>query len=178
LEDATTVEGVPEQEFARLFEATGRSLLAQAYLLTGDRQEAQDLVQEAFLRAWRDWRRVSTLTSPEAWLRRVVHNLAVGRWRRLAVRRVHGSLSLSSAALSGLSADHLDVARALHSLPPNQREALILVAFRQLSTAEAAREMRASEGTVRVWVSRARASLAVTLGFEVARVPKGGESNV
>ena len=48
----------PGAEFRRLFERTGRSLLAQAYVLTGDRQESQDLVQEAFLRAWRDWARV------------------------------------------------------------------------------------------------------------------------
>ena len=46
----------PREEFRRLFERTGRSLLAQAYLVTGDRQESQDLVQEAFLRAWNDWR--------------------------------------------------------------------------------------------------------------------------
>ena len=43
----------PGEEFRRLFERTGRSLLAQAYLLTGDRQESQDLVQDAFLSAVR-----------------------------------------------------------------------------------------------------------------------------
>jgi DNA-directed RNA polymerase specialized sigma24 family protein len=43
------------EEFRRLFERSNRNLLAQAYLLTDDRQEAQDLVQEVFLRAWRAW---------------------------------------------------------------------------------------------------------------------------
>ena len=44
----------PRKEFCRLFERTGRSLLGYALLLTDDRQESQDLVQEAFLRAWRE----------------------------------------------------------------------------------------------------------------------------
>ena len=128
----------PREEFRRLFERTGRSLLAQAYLVTGDRQESQDLVQEAFLRAWNDWARFSTLVNQQAWLRRVLYNLAVNRWRNLAVRRSHGRLSRSGAAVPAPGAEHLDVMRALQSLPMKQREALVLVAIVDLTTAEAA----------------------------------------
>ena len=77
----------PRGEFRRLYQRSERSLLAQAYLLTGDRQESQDLVQEAFLRAWREWERVSTLENQQAWLRRVLYNLSVNRWRSLRTRR-------------------------------------------------------------------------------------------
>jgi len=168
---------VAAQEFGRLFERTKQSLLAQAYLLTGDRQEAQDLVQEAFLRAWRDWRRVSTLERPDAWLRRVLYNLAVGRWRRLAVRRARSALLTVDTTSPAASAEHLDVISALRALPPNQRQALVLTAFVGLTAAEVAKEMRTSEGSVRVWVSRARAALGAALGIEAAPVTRSGEAN-
>ena len=74
-------ESDPGEEFRRLFERSNRDLLAQAFLLTDDRQEAQDLVQEVFLRAWRTWPRVAAMQAPDAWLRCVLHNLAVSRWR-------------------------------------------------------------------------------------------------
>jgi RNA polymerase sigma-70 factor, ECF subfamily len=166
----------PREEFRRLFERTGRSLLAQAYLVTGDRQESQDLVQEAFLRAWNDWARFSTLVNQQAWLRRVLYNLAVNRWRNLAVRRSHERLShVDAPPVPG--AEHLDVMRALQSLPMKQREALVLVAIVDLTTAEAAREMRANEGTVRVWVSRARATMALLLGLDAVPLKSNGEGD-
>ena len=59
------------EEFRRLFERSNRNLLAQAYLLTDDRQEAQDLVQEVFLRAWRARPQIAVIKGQDAWLRRV-----------------------------------------------------------------------------------------------------------
>jgi RNA polymerase sigma-70 factor (ECF subfamily) len=112
-----------------LFERTGRSLLGYALLLTGDHQESQDLVQEAFLRAWREWERVSTLDSPQAWLRRVIYNLAVNRWRRLGTRRDHERLVAHEAVSEESDVGQLDVMRALQSLPIKQRQALMLVAI-------------------------------------------------
>jgi RNA polymerase sigma-70 factor (ECF subfamily) len=163
-------ESDPGEEFRRLFERYGRTLLAQAYLLTGDRQESQDLVQDAFLRAWRDWSRVSTLDNPETWLRRVLYNLAVSRWRRLTTRRSYEKSARTDASSPAPGVGHLDVMSALRSLPPRQREALVLVAIVDLTTAEAAREMGASEGTVRVWVSRARATMEDSLGLDTAQI--------
>jgi RNA polymerase sigma-70 factor (ECF subfamily) len=168
--------GATDGEFGRLFERAGGLLFGYAFLLTGDRGEAEDLVQEAFLRAWRDWKRVSSLESPDTWLRRVVHNLAIGRWRRLAVRRARSPI-LAVTTSPALSAEHLDVVRALNRLPPRQREALVLVAFTQLTPAEVAEQMRVAEGTVRVWLSRARASVAETLRIESAPLLREGEAN-
>lgn len=166
-----------EEQFSLFFERCRNSLLAQGYLLTGDRQEAQDLVQEALLRAWRDWRRVSNLDNPEAWTRRVLYNLAVGRWRRLNVRRLKDVSSLLPTEAPAPSIEQLDVVNALRSLPANQREALILTAFVGLSTAEVAKEMRRSEGTVRVWLSRARAGVAAALGGAAPSAQVGGETD-
>ena len=113
----------PEAEFRRLFERTGRSLLAQAYVLTGDRQESQDLVQEAFLRAWREWSRVSTLDNQQAWLRRVIYNLSVNRWRNLTAKRSHDRLLGTELNSPAPGVEHLDVMKALQSLPVKQRQA-------------------------------------------------------
>ena len=165
----------PREEFCRLFERTGRSLLGYALLLTGDRQESQDLVQEAFLRAWREWERVSTLDSQQAWLRRVIYNLAVNHWRRLSTRRDHERLVGHEAVSQGTGVGHLDVMRALRSLPIKQRQALMLVAIDDLTTAQAAHEMGAKESSVRVWVSRARASMERMLDLDAAPATGTGD---
>src|SRR3954447_26828233 len=74
-------------DFDGFYRDTSRRLLRYAYGLTGDPGEAQDLVQEAYARAWQRWRRLTGYEDPEAWLRLVVHRLATDRWRRLGVRR-------------------------------------------------------------------------------------------
>ncbi len=162
------------EEFRRLFERSNRNLLAQAYLLTDDRQEAQDLVQEVFLRAWRAWPQIADIQGQEAWLRRVLHNLVVSRWRSLRRRSLlRGAGASQVAPAPGVG--HLDVVRALQSLPPRQREALVYVVIFDLTTAQAAREMRANEGSVRVWVSRGRANLERLLSQDLEPVTGGGE---
>lgn len=153
----------PAEEFRQLFKQSSGNLLGEAYLLTGDQQEAQDLVQEVFLRAWRSWPRLAAAQYQDAWLRRVLHNLAASRWRSLMRRRRRDLLATTTDTTAPVGAGHLDVLRALRSLPPHQAQALLLVAIFDLTTAEAAAEMGANEGSVRVWVSRARLNLARAL---------------
>jgi RNA polymerase sigma-70 factor (ECF subfamily) len=57
-------------------------MVGLAYTLTGSRAVAEDLTQEAMLRAYREWGRVSSYDNPATWVRRVVLNLAASRWRR------------------------------------------------------------------------------------------------
>jgi len=170
-------ESDPGEEFRQLFEKSRRDLLAQAYLLTGDQQEAQDLVQEVFLRAWRSWTQLAAVDNQRAWLRRVLYNLAVGRWRGLRLRRglLKGLPPLVSTPVP--EAERLDIVRALQSLPSRQRQALVLVAVFDLTTADAAREMGANEGSVRVWISRARANLEPLLGPDFAPATGGVQSD-
>ena len=73
---------IPEP-FVRFFRAEYPAVVTLVYGLSGSRAAAEDVAQEAFLRAHRDWRRVEAMDSPEGWIRRVAINLATSRWRRL-----------------------------------------------------------------------------------------------
>ena len=150
-----------QEEFERLFEASKQSLIGQAYLLTGDLQDAQDLVQEAFLRAWRAWGRVGSLDDPPAWVRHVLYNLAFSHLRRRRIRRRRDSITVPTF-VPAADAGHLDILAALGGLPPNQRRAIVLAAVVGLSISEIASELGTGEGTVRVWLSRARATIAAS----------------
>jgi len=142
------------------------SLLAHAYVLTGNAEDAQDLVQEVLLRAWRKWDEVSEMDSPGAWSRTVMNNLAIGRSRRARVEMRH---SLRSGPMGEAveypapDAAATDLARELRRLPHKERTALLLYHVVGLRISEVASEMGAPEGTVRSWLTRGRVSLAKAL---------------
>ncbi|MGA3221696.1 MAG: SigE family RNA polymerase sigma factor [Acidimicrobiales bacterium] len=164
-----------EGQFNQFFDGARRKLVGQAYLLTGDFQEAQDLVQEVLLRVWQRWDRVSTLEDPHSWAQHVLHNLAVSHWRHQRLRQVPlGATGPAHGAPPGVG--HLDVIAAVSALPPNQRSALVLQAVGGMSTSEIATELKTSADTVRVWLSRARAAVAFALEDETV-VTKGGDPN-
>src|ERR1700721_2849237 len=78
-----------EREFDHFYEVVHRPLVGQAYLLTGDLEWAEDLVQETLVRAWQRWDRVGQLQDPHGWARQVLHNLAVSHLRRRTVQQRH-----------------------------------------------------------------------------------------
>ena len=142
-------------DFEAFFRASSVALVAQAYALTGNIDAAKDLTQEALTRAWERWAVVSTYESPEAWTRRVVHNLAVSRWRRLQLRRRHEHAMVAVPA-SGPDAERVDLVRALQHLPIGQRRAVVLHDLAGLTSREVGAELGIEPGTVRVWLHRAR----------------------
>lgn len=150
------------KEFGRFFDEAKPRLVGQAYVFTGNLQDAQDVAQEALLRAWKDWDRVSQLDDPHAWARHVLHNLLVSSWRRARTRRLRG-LSLRASESAPTDVGHLDVVAALRKLPVNQQRAIVLRTIAGLSAADVAAELGTTEATVRVWLARARASLATEL---------------
>jgi RNA polymerase sigma-70 factor (ECF subfamily) len=162
-------------DFDRFVEREYKVLLRQAYALTGDAQESQDLVQETLLRAWRRWSRVSRLDAPGAWARRVLHNLAVSSWRRAVTRSRHRERYRSSHD-DAPGTGHLDVAAAVRALPDNQRMALVLRTMVDMSSAEIAAELGTTEATVRSWLTRARKSVANELGLTEALRPGQGDA--
>jgi RNA polymerase sigma-70 factor, ECF subfamily len=149
-----------EIEFDLFFRHHRSRLMGQAYVLAGEAAGAQDLVQESFLRAWQHWDDLRGLHDPEAWLRRVMYNLAVSQWRRSRRLVPLGDVEKS---VSYEHPDALALAGALRTLPRRQAQAIVLHDAAGLSAAEVARELDVPEGTVRSWLSRGRAVLAARM---------------
>jgi RNA polymerase sigma-70 factor (ECF subfamily) len=152
----------PEQEFGRFFRENCEQLVGLAYLWCGDRQDARDLAQETLVRAWEAWEALSTHPNPEAWARRVLHNLCTSRWRR---RNLERSVRLTAEhvwAMQDPAEDSdfdVNVAKLVSKLAPKPRRALVLHDVLGLSVEEIAHEMGARQGTVRSWLSRSRQTL-------------------
>jgi RNA polymerase sigma-70 factor (ECF subfamily) len=151
-------------DFDAFYRDTSRRLLRFAYGLTGDPTEAQDLVQEAYARAWQRRRRLAGYEDPEAWLRLVVNRLATDRWRRLGVRRERAAATPPPNPVAPPSDDVVLLVRAMRALPVDHRRALALHYLLDRSVAEIAVETGVATGTVKSWLSRGRAALAAQLG--------------
>lgn len=154
-------------DFDEFYRSARDRLVMQIAALTGDAAEAQDHVQEGFVRAWARWDRVGRYDDPEGWVRRAAHHRAVSAWRR--ARRL---LPRAEAGADGawLDPDQLPVVEALGKLPARERQALVLHALAGLSVAEIAAELSAPPGTVKSWLSRGRARLARELRAEEQEV--------
>jgi len=152
------VEGTDQDEFKRWYLASRKALIGAAFLYVGNMEDALDLTQETYARAWQHWDVISRHANRDAWLRLVLHNLAVSRWRRLALEK---ALAPSGTeAYEQLDAHDLDLARLVARLPENQRRAFVLRVVFDLTVDDVAAEMKAPAGTVRSWIYRARTALA------------------
>jgi RNA polymerase sigma-70 factor, ECF subfamily len=163
------------------FEATAlpfaRSLYSTARRLTGRAEDALDIVQETFLRAFRTFHNFRAGTNPKAWLFTILRSVAANRHRDDQRRPRLVALDdlderFAAHAASGPPAIELDAAeveRALASLPEEFRLAVLLVDVEELSYEEAADVLACPVGTVRSRLSRARRGLAVALHDYAAR---------
>jgi RNA polymerase sigma-70 factor, ECF subfamily len=158
----------PAETFEGFFEATHQRLFTALCLITGERYEAEEIAQEAFLRVFERWERVAELDDPESYVFRVAMNVFRNRYRRaaLAVRR---SLSLAPQASDDLAAVEArdEVIRLLRPLPPRQRAALLATSILDLSADDAGHLLGMRPATVRALASRARTRMkdeAVELG--------------
>jgi RNA polymerase sigma factor (sigma-70 family) len=145
--------------FDEFFLAEHERLFKALYLLTGDRYEADDLAQEALLRAYERWDRVAAMESPAGYVYRTALNLHRSRLRAILVRARRVFAGIPADDLSdGVATSH-DVRSALARLPRGQREALILVEWLGLGSEEAGRVLGIDASSVRGRVHRGRASL-------------------
>jgi RNA polymerase sigma-70 factor (ECF subfamily) len=135
----------------------------------GNREDAADLVQDVFGRAWQHWDTVSGHPNREGWCRTVLANLVASRGRRLRLQRLH-TPAIPAADDGGSDHLDLDLSRSVSNLLANQREAFVLRVLLDLSTEAAAREMGVAPGTVRSLVHRARATLAAQLDLQPNQV--------
>jgi RNA polymerase sigma factor (sigma-70 family) len=138
------------------------------YALSGSRVAAEDIAQEAFLRAYRDWDRVGSYAHQAAWVRRVAANLATsGLRRRLVEARALARLAgRREPALDPLAADQADFGRALRALPRRQAQAVALFYVEDLSIQQIAVVLDCAEGTVKAHLAKARHSLAKRLQLD------------
>lgn len=146
-------------EFDDFVRARSTTLLRVAYLLTGDRHAAEDLLQEVLEQLYVRWRRVRT--TPEAYARRALVNRAANRWRRRARRpeRALGDLDPAQRDHSDGVALREAVVAALRALPPRQRAVVVLRYLEDLPVAEVAAALDCSEGAVKSNTSRGLARL-------------------
>jgi RNA polymerase sigma-70 factor (ECF subfamily) len=149
--------------FDEFYRSTSPRILQYGYAVTGDRAEAQDLAQEAFARAWRQWRHLAGHPAPEAWVRLVVSRLAADRWRR--IRRWRAAVQRSGRPEDVLPPNEMTVllVAALRQLPHTHRQALALHYLCDMSVDDIARETGVAPGTVKSWLSRGRSRLATLL---------------
>jgi RNA polymerase sigma-70 factor (sigma-E family) len=165
--------GDDDPDFEEFVAARSRSLFRTAYLLTGSRESAEDLLQSALERAYPRWRRIRRAEQPEAYVRRMIVNLANDGWRR---RR--------GVREQELTAEHLDLGdrrapapdpadrlasrdqlmRALRSLPFQMRAVLVLRYWEGLGEQESAEALGVSVGTVKSQASRGLGRLRAVLG--------------
>ncbi|WP_203918252.1 sigma-70 family RNA polymerase sigma factor [Rugosimonospora africana] len=151
-------------------------LVALLTALAGSRAEAEEAVQEAFVRALGMSGRRAVVEDPEAWLYRVAVNLLRSRWRRvLAGRRAVARLSAPDEVVtedSGRVDDRVRLLGALRRLPFEQREAIALHYLADMPVEAVAVRVGSPIGTVKARLSRGRNALARLLG----EAPVGGGS--
>jgi RNA polymerase sigma-70 factor (ECF subfamily) len=170
-------EQVPEATRAAaqaFFEATMPGLVNGLTVYIGERALAEELAQEAMLRAFRRWEHVATLDVPEAWVWRVAVNLAKSRFRRRRIAcRVQLKLEASAVDPTHVEDGSWTVALqdAVMALPARQRLAMVLRYYLDLSVADTAARMDATADAVRSLTKRGVASLRTE--FQAAPLSEG-----
>ena len=166
-----------EDDFANFVHYEQPRLFRTAYLLTGDYQRAEDVVQAAMTKVYLHWPRVRVMEQPGAYARRAVVNQTVSWWRR----RSSGELPMSWVGDQGESADGADVLaerneiwHAVRRLPPRQRAVIVLRFYEDLTEVEVAAALDISVGTVKSHSHTACNRLAEVLG-EVSETSEEGQ---
>lgn len=161
-------------EFDAFYTASFQRLVGQVHAMIGNRDEAQECVQEAFVRAWSHRKQLERAYAPEAWVRTTAYRLAVSRWRRtVRGRRAPDRAVQHTAPTPGPTEDRVAVVEALRLLPEHQRRALVLHHLCDLPVEAVAREVGAPVGTVKARLSRGRAALQQLLDDPTTGLTEG-----
>ena len=154
----------PPSSFDELVRTEHGRLYGALCLVTRDRNEAEDVMQEAFLRVWERWDRVGAMEDPVGYVYRTAFNMFRKRTRRaaLALRRTL-RVAPPRDELAEVEARET-VVRALAALTPRQRASIVLVDLLEHTSEEAAQLLGIKAPTVRVLVSQGRAALKRNAG--------------
>lgn len=169
--------GSDEQEFRGFVAARSRALLRTAYLLTGDHQHAEDLLQASLTKVFLAWGRIRERAAVESYARRTLVTTYTSWWRRRSWHEQPVE-SFAEAQAADPAADMVErdrMWRAMQSLPRQQRAVIVLRFYEDLSVDETARLLRINVGTVKSHTSRALAALRVRLGTDA---PDGASASL
>src|SRR5437764_2724029 len=191
MESATQIQK-NRTEFESLLSRSYGYAYKLAYRFTGNQTDAEDLTQDAFVRAWESFDRYDRRRSFDVWLQRVLSNLAIDRWRRSS-RKVSSldqpfNMNGAEVRLGSLLAHHgpgpeqetilrdqaAQIHDALDRLPDNYRTVIVLADIEEWSYLEVANKMNCPVGTVRSRVHRGRQLLRRMLNAS-ERAPAEGE---
>ena len=164
-----------EAEFDVFYAASFRRIVGQVFAMIGDRDEAQECVQEAFVRAWSHRVKLERDGAPEAWVRTTAYRLAVSRWRRRkrGERPPDRAVQLTEPP-AGPNESRVALMTALQHLPEEQRRAIVLHHICDLPVKDVASEVGVPEGTIKARLSRGRTALAALLGDAPTAGPTSG----
>lgn len=165
--EETQVVSRPER-FDDFYRREFRLVVGLAYVLSGSRNSAEDLAQEAFMAAHREWEKLQAYDNPGAWVRRVVANKSVSSFRRsatemkalakLAARRIE--------PLNEMEPDDAEFWEHVRNLPKRQSQAIALFYLEDRPVEEIARILGCTTSTAKVHLHKGRANLATRLGVE------------
>lgn len=159
-----------EERFTDFVRAHSASLFRTGYLLTGDYQRAEDLLQSTLVRLYQRWPRVETMERPLGYARKVLVNQAISWWHRHSSREAPMLVLNEPAWGGGMDeiTEHQTVWKAVMSLPPRQRAVTVLRYYEDLSEAEIAEMLGVARGTVKSHGHAATRRLAELLGEPTA----------
>ncbi len=157
--------GNAEEEFDAFYARTYPWLAARAVMLSGNRQNAEDAVQEAYIEAMRRWPEVRTCASPEAWVTTTMRRKLSRDGRRWWFRWKPVELTVPAATTATVeeTAEALAALRALGTLPPRQRQVVVMHSLEGMSYQAISAELGISVGSVGSNLHKARARLSLLL---------------
>jgi RNA polymerase sigma-70 factor (sigma-E family) len=149
-----------EPDFASFYQASRDDCLRTVLASVGDMDTAQDMVAEAFARAWASWRKVRRHPAPRAWVVRTALNAGVSSWRkRRRDQPLLGDIDAAAAAESLADPMRRELMEALQRLPVRQRQVIAFRIILDLDTAGTAKALGIAPGTVKAHLSQGLATL-------------------
>ncbi|KQY64115.1 MULTISPECIES: SigE family RNA polymerase sigma factor [unclassified Nocardioides] len=162
-----------DKAFAEFAQSRGAALHRAAYLMVGDSQLAQDLVQEALTKTYVAWPRLRDTSRAEAYTRKAITTTAITWFRRKGWNNERPTDVLHDRRDDGDShaiTDRLAIWQEVQALPPRQRAALVLRYYEDLTEAQTAEAMSCAIGTVKSQVSAGLRKLRERLGNDIELV--------
>ena len=160
-------------EFTEFVHASWASLYRTAYLLLGDRSEAEDLVQTTLAKTYASWSKVRDLEAAPSYARTVLVNTAASWFRKKSWRNERPTESLPDRGHETDPTDRPALIDALAQLPPRQRAVIVLRYYDDLSVSQTAEALGCSDGTVKSQTSDALTKLRGLLGDAVIPLELG-----